>query len=50
VTAETDYPHSDSSWPDTREIMTRLVAGLDDVTVRKLLRGNAARLLQIPLT
>jgi predicted TIM-barrel fold metal-dependent hydrolase len=50
VTAETDYPHSDSSWPDTKEIMTKLVSGLEETTVHKLLRGNAARLLQLPFT
>jgi predicted TIM-barrel fold metal-dependent hydrolase len=45
VTAETDYPHSDSSWPDTKEIMTNLTAGLPDDVVHRILRGNAIDLL-----
>ena len=47
VTAETDYPHSDSTWPDTMEIMTKLVAGLPDDVVTRILRGNAIELLQL---
>ncbi len=50
VTCETDYPHSDSSWPDTKAIMTELLAGLDDATVRKITRDNAIRLLQLDLS
>ena len=47
VTSETDYPHSDSSWPDTKTIMTKLVSGLDDDSIRKITRGNAIKLLQL---
>jgi predicted TIM-barrel fold metal-dependent hydrolase len=47
VTFETDYPHSDSTWPDTEAVAQRLMAGLDDVTIRKLVRGNAIRMLQL---
>ena len=43
VTCETDYPHSDSSWPDTKQIVTKLVAGLSDEVVHKVVRGNAIR-------
>ncbi len=49
ILSETDYPHSDSSWPDTKEIVSGLVAGLDDDAVRKILRGNAIGLLQLDL-
>jgi predicted TIM-barrel fold metal-dependent hydrolase len=49
VTAETDYPHSDSTWPDTKEVMTKLMAGLPEDTVRKILRGNAIDLLHLAL-
>ena len=49
VTCETDYPHSDSSWPDTKEIVTKLVAGLPDDHVDKIVRGNAIKLLQLDL-
>ena len=50
VTAETDYPHSDSTWPDTKEIMTKLLAGLSDAQVEQIVRGNAIKLLRLPLT
>jgi predicted TIM-barrel fold metal-dependent hydrolase len=50
VTCETDYPHSDSSWPDTKAIMTDLMAGLGDDTVRKITRDNAIALLQLDLS
>jgi predicted TIM-barrel fold metal-dependent hydrolase len=50
IMSETDYPHSDSSWPDTKEIVSGLVAGLDDESVHKILRGNAIDLLQLDLT
>ena len=41
VTFETDYPHSDSTWPDTKQIATDMFAHLDDETVYKICRGNA---------
>jgi predicted TIM-barrel fold metal-dependent hydrolase len=47
VTAETDYPHSDSTWPDTKEIMTKLTADLPDDIVRRILRDNAIDLLRL---
>jgi predicted TIM-barrel fold metal-dependent hydrolase len=47
VTAETDYPHSDSSWPDTKAIMTELTADLSDDVVERILRGNAIDLLRL---
>jgi predicted TIM-barrel fold metal-dependent hydrolase len=50
TTFETDYPHSDSTWPETKEVAQRLTAGLDDATVYKLIRGNAIRMLHLDLT
>jgi predicted TIM-barrel fold metal-dependent hydrolase len=50
VTVETDYPHSDSTWPDTKEIVTKLVAGLSDDVVLKILRQNAIDLLDVRLS
>ncbi len=47
VTFETDYPHTDSTWPDSRKIFEEQVAGLDDETVWKLARGNAIRILRL---
>ena len=45
---ETDYPHSDSTWPHSREVGQKLMGHLDDDTVRKLVRGNAIRMLDLP--
>ena len=42
---ETDYPHGDTTWPNTRPYVAKLLAGLDDVKVEKILRGNAMRML-----
>jgi len=49
VTFETDYPHTDSTWPHTREIATGLMEGLDDEAVYKIMRGNAIRMLHLDL-
>jgi len=44
ITYESDYPHSDSTWPHTKEIAERQMAHLDDDQRRKIVRGNAIRL------
>jgi predicted TIM-barrel fold metal-dependent hydrolase len=44
ITYESDYPHSDSTWPHTKEIAERQMAHLDDETRRKIVRGNAISL------
>jgi predicted TIM-barrel fold metal-dependent hydrolase len=49
ITFETDYPHSDSTWPETKQVAEKLVDGLDDETVYKLMRGNAIRMLSLDL-
>jgi predicted TIM-barrel fold metal-dependent hydrolase len=49
VMMETDYPHSDSTWPDCLSVAhTQLAANttLTDNEKYKLLRGNAERLFQ----
>src|SRR5579871_2106545 len=48
VTFETDYPHSDSTWPHTLEIAQEQMKGLEDSTINKIVRGNAIRLFQLP--
>jgi predicted TIM-barrel fold metal-dependent hydrolase len=47
ITFETDYPHSDSTWPDTKAIATEMFAGLSDEAVYKIVRGNAIRMLSL---
>jgi len=49
VTFETDYPHSDSTWPDTKDVFTNMVSDLPDDVVYKLARGNAIRMLSLDL-
>ena len=46
---ETDYPHSDSTWPHSAETAQRLMGHLDQETVNKLCRGNAIELLGLDL-
>ena len=46
---ETDYPHSDSTWPHTKEVASKLMGHLDPAVIRKLVRGNAIELLQLDL-
>jgi predicted TIM-barrel fold metal-dependent hydrolase len=47
IVFETDYPHSDSTWPHTKEVATKLMGHLDDDVVRKLVRGNAIEMLSL---
>ena len=49
VTFETDYPHTDSTWPDTREIAGRMMAGLTPEVIDKVVRGNAIHLYGLDL-
>ncbi len=49
VTYETDYPHTDSTWPHTRKVAMELTAGLAPDVVRKIMRGNAIRMLSLDL-
>jgi len=43
---ENDYPHSDSSWPNSPESLEALLEGLDDATVNKITHENAMRHFQ----
>ncbi|MDZ7675808.1 MAG: amidohydrolase family protein [Acidimicrobiales bacterium] len=49
VTFETDYPHSDSTWPHTEEVAQKLMGHLPDDLVRRLVRGNAIEMLSLDL-
>jgi predicted TIM-barrel fold metal-dependent hydrolase len=44
VMIETDYPHSDSTWPHSIARASEQLARFDDATKYKILRGNAERL------
>ena len=49
ITFETDYPHTDSTWPHTKKVAEEMMAGLDDESVYKIVRGNAIRMLHLDL-
>ena len=46
---ETDYPHSDSTWPHSREVAEKQMGHLAPEVIRKLVRGNAIELLGLDL-
>jgi predicted TIM-barrel fold metal-dependent hydrolase len=49
IMMETDYPHADSTWPDTQALARAGLAGLTDAEVRKLTWENASRLFRHPV-
>jgi predicted TIM-barrel fold metal-dependent hydrolase len=48
ITFEADYPHTDSTWPDSRKVAEECLGGLTDAQVYKIVRGNALRMLSLP--
>lgn len=49
IMVETDYPHADSTWPDTQAFLSKRLGGMPDDEVRKITHENAARLFRHPL-
>jgi predicted TIM-barrel fold metal-dependent hydrolase len=49
ITFETDYPHSDSTWPRTREVAAELMGHLPEPVINKLVRGNAIKMLSLAI-
>jgi predicted TIM-barrel fold metal-dependent hydrolase len=49
VTFETDYPHTDTTWPHTKEVALELMGHLPADVLYKLVRGNAIRMLSLDL-
>ena len=47
ITFETDYPHSDSTWPETRAVAAKLLDGLSDDEIYRVVRGNAIDLFDL---
>lgn len=47
---ESDYPHADSTWPDTPLVIERNFGDLPEEVVRKITHENAARLFRFPVT
>jgi predicted TIM-barrel fold metal-dependent hydrolase len=49
IMVEVDYPHGDSTWPDTQAVIERCWGHLPVEELRKLTHENAARLYRWPL-
>jgi predicted TIM-barrel fold metal-dependent hydrolase len=49
IMVESDYPHADSSWPDTQAVFDQNWGRLPDGERRAIAGGNAARLFRHPL-
>jgi predicted TIM-barrel fold metal-dependent hydrolase len=47
MTFETDYPHTDTTWPETRTVAARLLDGLSDAEVYAICRSNAIHLFSL---
>ena len=46
ITWECDYPHSDSTWPESPELLARTLVGVPDDEVDKMTHLNAMRIFQ----
>lgn len=46
ILVECDYPHADSSWPDTQLVVHRMLAGVAEHDIEQITYGNAARLFR----
>jgi predicted TIM-barrel fold metal-dependent hydrolase len=49
IMVEADYPHVDSTWPDTQAAIDRALLGVPSEDARKIAYENAARLYRHPL-
>ena len=49
VMVEQDYPHCDSTWPDTQAVLARDLAGVPEHVVRAVTWENASRLYRHPV-
>jgi predicted TIM-barrel fold metal-dependent hydrolase len=47
VTYESDYPHSDSTWPNTRAVAEEQMKKLSREQVEKITRKNAITMLSL---
>src|SRR4051794_30827748 len=44
---ETDYPHTDTTWPDSKAYVEKMLQGFDEKIAYKVLRGNAIKMLEL---
>jgi predicted TIM-barrel fold metal-dependent hydrolase len=45
---EVDYPHQDTTWPNTHLVVERIAAQVSDAELTRMLRGNALEMLGLP--
>jgi predicted TIM-barrel fold metal-dependent hydrolase len=50
VTVESDYPHTDTTWPDTQNYLKRQLGFLPADTIEKLTWKNASELYNFPVS
>ncbi len=50
ITFETDYPHQDTTWPNSRQYAERAMAELTADEIDKVVRRNAIELFSLPKT
>jgi predicted TIM-barrel fold metal-dependent hydrolase len=46
IMVESDYPHADSSWPDTQAVLAATMGHIPEAELRAIAGGNAARLFR----
>jgi predicted TIM-barrel fold metal-dependent hydrolase len=49
ITFETDYPHTDTTWPNTKAVAEKMMGDLPADVQYKILRGNAIRMLSLDI-
>ena len=49
ITFETDYPHTDSTWPNSKQVAIDLMGHLPADVQYKIIRGNAIRMLSLDI-
>jgi predicted TIM-barrel fold metal-dependent hydrolase len=49
ILLEADYPHCDSTWPDTQAVIEREIGGLPAADIRKITWENASNLYRHPV-
>jgi hypothetical protein len=50
IMLEVDYPHADSTWPDTQKFVHSTLGGLPEAEIEAITHGNAERLFRFPLS
>jgi predicted TIM-barrel fold metal-dependent hydrolase len=49
IMVESDYPHADSTWPDTQVVLDKTLGSLPEDELRRIACANAAALFRHPL-